>query len=784
MQSNIYMKKSAVSKTGYLVLSMFLLISLSNYAQVRKTTSFDNDWRFIQQDVVGAEKSTFNDAPWRSLNVPHDWSIEGAYNQANPTARGGGYLPSGIGWYRKTFTLSEADAQKIHLIEFDGVMANSDVYINGIHLGKRPYGYISFTYDLTKHLNYGKGKTNVIAVRADNSIQPASRYYTGAGIYRHVRLVSENQVHFTQWGTFITTPLATAQKATVHITADAENKTTKAGVFTVQTTIFDATNKAVGTAETKQNIGANSNASFVQDVTVDNPKRWDIEQPNLYKAVVKIMLDKTVLDDQTITIGIKQSRFDAATGFWLNDKNYKIKGVCLHHDGGAVGAAVPLGVWEERFRLLKQVGVNGIRTSHNPVAPEFLDLCDRMGFVVMDETFDTWTAAKHNGEKGYNLNFKDWWQKDTKDLVVRDRNHPSVVIYSIGNEIHDDLSYPEGFKMYKAQQDVVRANDSTRPVTMALFRPANSKVYESGFAEHMDVVGQNYRENELVAAHEAHPTWKVLGTENTHVLNMWLALRDKPYMSGQFLWTGFDYLGEADWPETTNNQGLFDRAGNWKQQSLQRESWWSNKPVVHLVRKSDNAGAGTWVADWTPTDFDTYDNAKVQVYSNCDEVELFLNGKSLGSQPKHANDSPLEWDVTFEKGTIKAVGKNKGKEVSVEEFKSAGEPSKIILTSNHMTLKSDWDDVSFVQATVVDANGIPCPNANNAIKFSITGPGTITAVDNGDILNHEMYQAMERQAFRGKAIAIVKAAKGNGSITVKAESASLGGGSIVLQVVN
>ncbi|WP_083257207.1 glycoside hydrolase family 2 TIM barrel-domain containing protein [Arcticibacter eurypsychrophilus] len=766
----------------FVLLLFFILAASALKAQVRAMTNFDSDWHFIKEDISGAEKPVYNDSKWRILNVPHDWSIEGPYNQTNLTARGGGYLPSGIGWYRKSFSLNESDAGRLHSIEFDGVMANSDVWINGFHLGKRPYGYSSFSYDLTKHLNYGKGKINTIAVKADNTIQPASRYYTGAGIYRHVRLVSVNAVHFSQWGTYITTPLATAQKATVNLKAEVVNSGTQSKEYIVSTTLLDAAGKTVKTQESKQNIAAGATVQFVQEITLNNPQLWDIEVPYLYQAVTKVLSVGTVLDDQTLSFGIRDAKFDSAEGFLLNGKHYKIKGVCLHHDGGAVGAAVPIRVWEQRFKLLKQVGVNGIRTSHNPVAPEFLDLCDRMGFVVMNETFDTWTEAKHNGEMGYNQYWAKWWEQDTRDMVMRDRNHPSVIIYSIGNEIHDNLNDPKGFKMYKDQQDLVHKLDPSRPVTMALFRPAVSKVYTNGFAETMDVVGQNYRENELLAAHEAHPDWKVIGTENTHVLSMWLALRDHPYMSGQFLWTGFDYLGEADWPEITNNQGLFDRAGNWKPAGLQRQSWWSDKPVVHLVRKSDNAGAGTWVANWTPTDFDTYDNAKVQVYSNCEEVELFLNGKTLGVLPKPANDSPREYDVTFEEGTIKVVGKNKGKEVAFEEFKSAGAAAKIILTTDHTTLSSGKGDVTFVYATLVDAKGIPCPNAINLIKFDISGPAIIKAVDNGDILSHELYQASQRFAYNGKVIAIIEAKKGSGKVTVKAESASLQAGMLSLEV--
>jgi len=773
------MKKHKNIKTYSLL--FFLAFTTTVFAQVRKAINFDANWQFTKGETAGAEKAAFNDKTWKTLDVPHDWSIEGPYDRENPSARGGGYLPSGIGWYRKTFQLDEADSKKLFSIEFDGVMANSDVWINGKHLGKRPYGYISFAYDLTPYLNFGKGKNNVIAVRADNSTQPASRYYTGAGIYRHVRLVAVNPTHFKHWGTQITTPNATAQKAVVNVKTEIENKAV--GTYKLQIDIIDNSGKVVKSVESQENIAAGKTTELSKEIEILNPKLWDIEVPNLYTAVTKLYSGNTLIDNQTISFGIKNAEFRADTGFWLNNKNYKIKGVCLHHDGGAVGAAVPLGVWKERLKKLKEVGVNGIRTSHNPVAPEFLDLCDQMGFVVMDETFDTWTAAKHNGEKGYNLYFKEWWEQDTKDMILRDRNHPSVVIYSIGNEIHDDLSYPEGFKTYKMQEDVVKKYDNTRPVTMALFRPANSKVYLSGFAAQMDVVGQNYRENELIAAHEAHPTWKVIGTENTHVISQWLALRDKPYMAGQFLWTGYDYLGEADWPETTNNQGLFDRAGNWKQQSLQRDSWWSPKPVVHIVRKSDNAGAGVWVADWTPNDFDTYDNAKVNVYSNCDEVELFLNDKSLGSLKKPADDSPREWNVTFEEGTIKAIGKNNGKIVAQEEHTSAGKPAKIILTKSNATVANNWDDVTFVTATIVDEKGIRCANADNLIKFSITDAGKIVAVDNGNIIDHEGYQGPATRAYQGGAIAIIKAAKDSGTITIKADVEGLTQGSIPVEIV-
>jgi beta-galactosidase len=766
----------------YLIACLILAASTLACAQnqQRVITPFDDNWMFYKGDAAGAEQTAFNDKAWRKLNVPHDWSIEGPYDQANPTSRGGGYLPAGIGLYRKQFTLPNNLSGKKISVEFDGVMTNSDVWINGHHLGKRPYGYISFMYDITPYVSFGK--PNVIAVKADNTLQPASRYYTGAGIYRHVRLVAANQVHFAPWSVYVTTPVAETAKATVKVQAQVVNETKAGGQYSVTTTITDASGKTVSATGSIKNVGAGETVDFNIDAQVNNPKLWNLDEPNLYTAVTRIKKGNEVLDDVKTTFGIRNVKFEAATGFWLNGKNVKIKGVCLHHDAGALGAAVPLGVWEQRFKLLKEIGVNGIRTSHNPVAPEFLDLCDRMGFVVMDETFDTWTAAKNNGEKGYNLYFTDWWERDTRDMVMRDRNHPSIVIYSVGNEIHDSLKDSAGFKKYRDQQNLIHKLDPGRPVTMALFRPNVSGVYANGFAAMMDVVGQNYRENELIAAHEAHPDWKVIGTENTHVLNMWLALRDKPYMAGQFLWTGIDYLGEADWPETTNNQGLLDRTGGWKQQGLQRQSWWSDKPVVHIVRKSDNAGAGNWVANWTPTDFDTYDNAKVQVYSNCDEVELFLNDKSQGVKPKPANDSPREWDLTFEKGTIRAVGRNKGKEVATEQFKSAGAPARIVLTSNLPKIGSTWDDIAIVKATLLDAEGNVCPNADNLIKFAVSGAGMIQAVDNGNIISHEAYQASERKAFQGSCIALVKATAATGTITLKASVPGLPDATASIQI--
>lgn len=767
-----FLKISSIMVTNTKVICTIILLIAANQfnpaVAQRVTRSFDKNWRFRKGDTTGAEQQHFNDQEWRKVSIPHDWSIEGPYASTNPTKSGGGYLPAGIGWYRKTFVLDNSFRNKKISIEFDGVMANSEVWINGHLLGKRPYGYISFNYDITDHVKIGAGTANVITVKADNSIQPASRYYTGAGIYRHVRMNATNPVHFNHWGIFVTTPVVDKKSAVVIIKSQVVNESTSAKQYIIVTKIIDPIGKTIQSTSSGKTVNPGKAVDVEQELQVSNPHLWDFENPVLYKAVTKILDGKNLVDAQVTPFGIRSIRFDAATGFWINDKNVKLKGVCLHHDGGAVGAAVPASIWHRRLMSLKQIGVNAIRTSHNPVAPEFLDLCDQLGLAVMDESFDTWTAAKPGGEKGYNLYFTNWWDKDTRDMILRDRNHPSIVIYSVGNEIHDNLNSPEGFKKYKDQQDLIHRLDGTRPVTMALFRPGSSKVYTNGFADMMDVVGQNYRENELVAAHEQHPEWKVIGTENSHAVNAWVPLRDKPYMAGQFLWTGYDYLGEAFWPMVSNGSGLFNRVGELKALGMQRESWWSDKPVLHIVRQEQATGRYRGLAaDWTPVTTSSNDSAHIQVYSNSADVELFLNGKSLGQKAKPSDDGPRRWDILFEKGTIKAIGKNNGKVVAQKEYKTSGAPAKVILTSDRSSLLNNWDDVAFIKATIIDADGNVCVNEQRKVQFTISGNAYVDAIDNGNLANHESYQSTSFPIYKGSCVAIVKA-NGKGKAVISA----------------
>lgn len=762
-------------------------------AAARVVTSLDSDWRFLKGDAQGAEGREFDDSGWRRLDVPHDWSIEGPFAKEHPTGRDGGYLPSGVGWYRKSFSLPAGYEGRRVFVEFDGVMANSDVWVNGRHLGKRPYGYIGFRYELTEHLDFGTGRRNVIAVRADTTGQPASRWYTGAGVYRHVRLVVTDPVHVEHWGTFVTTPEVTAERATVRVESTVVNQSSEPRTVSLAVTLNGPEGRAAGAGQTRpQRIEPGGSHVFTQEVVVRNPQRWDTGHPHLYRAIARVRSGARTLDDDEVTFGIREFRFDAPTGFWLNGRNFKLYGVCLHHDGGALGAAVPLRVWERRLEILREFGVNAIRTAHNPPAPEFLDLTDRMGFIVMDENFDVWTIAKRPHD--YHLYFNEWSKIDTRDMVRRDRNHPSIVIYSTGNEIHDTPKPDLAKRILAGLIEVFHEHDPTRPVTQALFRPNVSKDYDNGLADMLDVVGQNYREQEILAAHRQKPTRKILGTENTHVREQWLALRDHPPYAGQFLWTGIDYLGESPgWPMIAENFGLLDRTATPRPLAFQRLSWWGTRPMVHATRRVSHTPAPptdpgygldrrpqVLFSDWTPRDMKPHEET-VEVYSNCERVELFLNGRSLGAKTKPADDAPRTWKVSFEPGTLRAVASNGGRVVATHELRTAGQPARVLLKTSRASLAPAWDDVAYVEATVVDANGVIVPNAAHLINFKTTGPGRVVAVDSGDNMSHEPFQATERKAYQGRCFAVVKAtAQGQrgGRINVTATAQGLASGSL------
>lgn len=780
------------------ILALCIAICFNSLAQgapgagaPRKILNFDKDWRFFEGQAEGAQQAVFDDSGWRRLNVPHDWSIEGPFAQANKTGGAGGFLPSGIAWYRKELVLSPEDSGRHVEVEFDGVMANSDVWVNGQHLGRRPSGYVSFGYDLTPHLR--PGVTNLLAVRTDTSQQPASRWYSGAGIYRHVRLVISNPAQIERWSTFVTTPRLGENEATVRIQSSVKNSGTVPAAISLRFTLRDPRGRVAVTGETPSRVvAAGVSTDFTHEMVVKQPRRWDIATPLLYQAVAEVRSADATIDEVHVPFGIREFEFRADSGFWLNGRNLKLYGVCLHHDGSAFGAAVPLAIWERRLAALRELGCNAIRTAHNPVAPEFLDLCDRMGFLVMDEFFDCWTLGKNPYD--YHLDFNQWSKIDARDTIRRDRNHPSIVLYSVGNEIRDTPKVDLAKEILKGLVEMCHETDPTRPVTQALFRPNVSGDYTNGLADLLDVIGTNYRDNELLAAQQAKPDRKIVGTEQRHDRRTWLWLRDNPSHSGQFLWTGIDYLGESRrWPVVAAGSGLLDRTGQARPLGFERQSWWSPKPMVFMGRRvarsaevPDDPGFDpldrdqVLFADWTSGNPEPHEE-NVEVYSNCESVELFLNGRSLGAKPLNTDASPRNWKVRYEPGVLRGIARNGKAIVATQELRTAGKAAKIVLTTDRSRLTPDWDEVATVAVTVVDEHGTPVPGASDLIEFQITGSGKVVAVDSANNSSHEPFQAKQRRAYQGRCLAYVKATAA-GNMTLTASAPGLQPGSINLTV--
>jgi beta-galactosidase len=773
--------------TAEFVVMASISIPWLNAQSTREVQPFDHNWLFEQSDIHSGSDPALSDENLIHVDLPHDWAIAGPFAENNSSGGAGAFLPAGIGWYRKHFTLPSRDSTKRIFVEFDGIMSNSDVWINGTLLGHRPSGYVSLEYELTGHLHYGKTADNVLAVRADNSKQPASRFYEGAGIYRHVRLIIENPVYTVEFSTFVSSTDITSDSATVHVQSAVENDTASPSRVSIAATLTSPEGHVVGVVRSSSYVvGPGQQQSFQVATQVLHPERWDIDHPALYRLKLDVTSNGKITDSDPVTFGIREFHFDPETGFWLNGRNLKIKGVALHADVGSLGIAAPLGAWEHRLVAMRQMGVNAIRTAHNPVAPEFLDLCDRLGFLVMDEMFDQWTVAKNPYD--YHLYFRQWYLTDTRDTVRRDRNHPSIILYSAGNEIRDTEHQEVAMPILAALAKTFHENDPTRPVTQALFRPNVSHDYEDGIADLLDVIGQNYRTNELLAAHAQKPTRKIIGTEDGHDRNTWLAMRDHPEFSGEFIWSGTDYLGESrHWPFVGDASGLYDHTDSPKPDGLERQSWWGDAPVVHIVRRvaptplaptdpgyeaQQYRPRQVVFADWSPSNLQPHEE-QVEVYTNCSEVDLSLNGHSQGSKPRNTDASPIKWSVPFETGSLTAVGSNGGTACSTETLRTAGNPAKLTLSVERSRLSTSWDDVAYLRATVTDEYGTRIPDANSTLHFAVSGPGTILATDNADNADTPGFQRPDRAAFHGTAIAIIRATATTGTVTVTVSSDGL-----------
>ena len=796
---------------GLVAFSMHYSIAQTEGRTVQK---FDNGWRFTLGDVADGQLPGFDDSHWRQLNLPHDWSIEGTFSTDNPATVGGGALPGGIGWYRKEFTVPDAQKDRLLFVEFDGVYRNSQVWLNGHFLGARPYGYSSFEYELTPYLRYGNAK-NVMAVRVDNSEQPNSRWYSGSGIYRNVWLTSTAPLRVDHWGTYVTTPTVTTSSATVAIRTSVRNSSNSDQAFVLRTVVLDPTGKEVASTEAQQKIADAAVSTVEQFLVVAMPSLWSIEDPSMYRAVSTVLLNGKTVDRYETPFGVRTFEFTPDKGFFLNGKPVRIKGVCDHHDLGCLGSAVNYRAIERQVQLLKGMGVNAIRTSHNPPAPELLEVCDRLGVLVMDEAFDMWKLAKTKYD--YANNWDEWHGRDISDMVLRDRNHPSVIIWSIGNEVREQWDHKDTLGIHIARElaGIVRSLDPTRVITAACNDPDTmNTLFRSGA---LDLIGQNYSIGTYPEFPQRFPGKKFIATETTSALETrghydmpsdsirrWPIQWDKPwhegnpdhscsaydncsapwgstheetwkiikkydFLSGMFIWTGSDYLGEPtpyDWPSRSSYFGIIDLAGFPKDSYYMYQSEWTTKPMLHLFPH--------W--NWKPGQ--TID---AWVYTNCDEVELFLNGKSMGTKHKVGDELHLMWRLTYEPGTLKAVARTAGKEVLVREVRTAGPAAAIVLEADRSRLTADGDDLSFVTAKVVDGKGTLVPDADNLIRFAIAGPGTIDGVDNGLETSLEPMKASEHKAFNGLCLAVVRSKDAPGEITLTAKADGLKDGTIRIQ---
>jgi beta-galactosidase len=728
--------------------------------------------------------------------------IEGIFESTSPAGSGGGYINAGTGWYRKVFKLPKNVQDKQVFIEFDGVYMNSDVWLNGVHLGNRPYGYSSFQYELTPYLKFG-GEKNVLAVCVDVQ-QPCSRWYSGAGIYRHVRLTVTEPVHIAQWGIYVTTPEVSANEATVRVQTKIRNQSVSAQNLTLETVIVNDAGKKVASGSTVQSVNAEGDHTFEQSFKIPNPKLWSLEDPKLYHVKSKVQLNGKSVDLKDTPFGIRTFEFTIDKGFFLNGKHVPIRGVCDHHDLGSLGAAVIKRAIARQLEILKSMGCNALRTSHNPPDPELLDLCDRMGFLVMDEAFDEWKQSKTIN--GYGRFFNDWSERDLKDMIHRDRNHPSIILWSIGNEIPEQGS-PDAYEMSKRLADFCHTEDPTRPVTSACNTVDDAT--KNSFTKPLDVVGINYQ---LPAYQKYRGKVKLIASETASAISTrgeynlvrdgdsltivkelnnqctsydiiapdWgntaestlRAIKDAPWVAGEFVWTGFDYIGEPTpfpWPSASSYFGIVDLCGFPKDRYYLYQSQWTDKPMVHIL------------PHWNWQGFEGK-NIPVWCYSNCESAELFLNGKSFGEKKfKETQDLHLEWNVPYTPGTLQVVAKNNGKIVCTNEVQTTGVPAKIVLTSDRNEINADGEDLSYVTVKVVDNKGRVCPNADNLVKFKIEGEGCIAGVGNGDAASHESFKANKRKAFHGLCQAIIQSKRNKGAIRLLAESEGLQAAEVFIQ---
>lgn len=794
---------------------------------------FDDNWRFYRGDIEGAERPEFKDASWRTLELPHDWSIEdlparahsgasealwmaegvparvGPFDrQLSPGQASTGYVLGGTGWYRKSFSIANLPTDRRFEIRFDGVYMDSDVWINGEHLGNHPYGYTSFAYDLTPHLHH-EGQ-NLIAVRVRNEGRN-SRWYSGSGIYRHVWLTITGDVRVPLWGVQVSTPDVSTQSATVKVTTRVENRSNQSQNPTLRVRILGPHGEEVAKQDAPQEVGEGSTESVDQTFKLANPVLWSHDSPNLYRANAEVLSGGQIVDVCSTTFGIRKIEVDAERGLRINEVPVKMKGACLHHDNGVLGAACIDRAEERRVELMKANGFNAIRTSHNPPSPAFLDACDRLGVLVIDEAFDMWEEPKN--PQDYHRFFDEWWERDLSSMVIRDRNHPSVIFWSIGNEIHERAE-PKGVEIAQKLVQTVKQLDSSRPVTMAVcwfwdYPGRDWKQVQPAFT-HLDVGGYNYEWKQYEPDHEQFPQRIMMGTESfpLEASENWQAVQKYPYVIGDFVWTGMDYLGEAGLghvvlegdPDAFNAGypwfnafcGDIDFIGGKKPQSYFRDVVWGRSVLEMAVLRPLPAGRKEKISKWGWSDelhswtwpgFERQE-LKVRLYSSADQVRLLLNGKEIGTKPVSADTKlTAEFDVPYAAGELRAIALQGGKEVETRILRSAGPPAKLRLVADRQKIRPDRNDLAYVTVEVLDAAGNLAPDAMVLVRFSLEGAGKLIAVGSADPRNVASFRQPQHRTFQGKCLAILQPGGTRGPMILRASAEGLASATVRIDAV-
>ncbi|MBN1878386.1 MAG: DUF4982 domain-containing protein [Anaerolineae bacterium] len=776
---------------------------------------FNDNWRFHLGDPSGWWGHIPDVSGWRVVTLPHDWSIELGINSDTSSGPSEGYFPMGRAWYHKTFTAPESWRGKHVFIEFEGVYMNAEVWLNGNLLGRHPYGYTSFGYDLTPYLNFenevDKLHENVLRVMVDNAAQGNTRWYSGSGIYRHVWLWVADPVHVKHWGLYVTTPEVSPEMATVRVETVLSNGAEAAAEAVLRSSIVAPDGVVVGAAEDSAVLAAGTEQACVQTLTVAHPYLWSPDTPALYWLEIVLMVGDSIVDTATTPFGIRSIAFDAEKGFLLNGQPVLLRGGCVHHDNGVMGAAAYDCSEERKVEILKASGFNAIRCAHNPPSPGFLDVCDRLGMLVIDEAFDCWRVGKNPYD--YHVSFDDWWQRDLDSMLYRDRNHPCVIMWSIGNEVYERAGGSNGVAIAKMLSDHVRAVDPTRPVTSAINGGHNAWPWEQTddvFAA-LDVGGYNYQQKQYVPDHERHPQRVMYGSESTarEAFEHWMSVLDMPYVIGDFVWTSLDYLGEAGigrvffegdtfqflgtYPWNQANCGDLDLCGFKRPQSYYRDVLWGNGDPLYIAVHSPVPGGKTpvltywgWpdvVASWTWPGRES-ETVQVDVYSACDRVELFLNGESLGVRPTTREERFMAtFEVPYAPGTLKAVGLTGGEMVATCELETVGAPTRVCLIPDRLSLQAEPGDLCFVTVEVVDEAGRLQPNADHDIFFIVKGVGEIAAVGSSNPASPEPYCGNRRKAYRGRCLVVVKTYGDQGDIHLRAQADGLDGDEIVIRVI-